>query len=280
MGQSDYGSAIESLSKSLRLNYMLPTDMDYDTNFYLACCYQKNGEPDKAVSVYNAIISLDPVNADAYYERALVELSQGNADAASADFTKTLSLDSSDYDRAIDIYEALSGAGFQEAGESVLQGMLDKGGRSVSDYDLGRIYYCMGNYDLARESLERAMKRNRNEDTVLALGRVYMANKDYSYAASLFDSYLKDSPDSAAVWNEKGICELERGDPESALAAFQSGLSSNEAGELTQTLKFNEICAYERAGDFGTARDRASEYTSLWPDDEAGVREYDFLKTR
>lgn len=280
MGQLDYQAAIESFSEALKLNHVLPSDIDYDMNYYLACCYLKNDEPDKAVSVYNAIISLNGSDADAYYERGMVELAQGNADAAAADFNKSLSIGETDYNRGINMYEALADEGFIEAGESVLQGMLDRGQKSITDYDLGRIYYCMGNYDQARESLERAMKKDRNADTVLALGRVYMGNKDYAYAVSLFESYLKDDQECVAVWNELGLCELQRDNPEAALSAFQSGVASEGSGDMRQVLMFNEICAYERLGDFTAARERAAEYTGLYPDDEDGAREYAFLSTR
>lgn len=280
MGQSDYASAVDSFSEALRMNNILPTDVDYDMNYYLACCYHKIGESDKAISIYNTIISLNRSDADAYYERGMVELAQGNADAAAADFNKALSINDSDYDRGIDMYNAMADAGYIEAGTTVLQGMLDRGGKSITDYDLGRIYYCMGNYDQARESLERAFNRNRTPETVLALGRVYMANKDYAYAASFYESYLKDDPECVPVWNEKGLCELQRDNPRDALSAFQSGIASDGSEDMLQVLKFNEICAYERLGDFTAARERAAEYTGLWPGDEDGAREYAFLSTR
>ncbi|MCR5303060.1 MAG: tetratricopeptide repeat protein [Lachnospiraceae bacterium] len=280
MGQSDYAGAIESFVSALQLNHYLPEDMDYDINYYLACSYMKNGEPDKAINVYNAIISLHPGDEDAYYQRGIVELQQENADAAIADFSKALSLDPSDYDRAIGVYEALADAGREEDGALVLQSLLEKGGRGMSDYDLGRIYYCMGNTADARESLERAMKSNRNTDTVLALGRVYMADGDYAYAISMFESYLKDFPQCAAVYNEMGLCELERDNPKAALQDFQAGIASEESKGMLQTLKFNEICAYERSGDFAAARDKAAEYVSIWPDDAVGMKEYAFLSTR
>ena len=45
-------------------------------------------------------------------------------------------------------------------------------------------------------------------------------------------------------------------------------------------LLYNEIVVYEKKHDFQTAKQKAEEFMQLYPDDEAGQREYDFLSTR
>ena len=45
-------------------------------------------------------------------------------------------------------------------------------------------------------------------------------------------------------------------------------------------LLYNEIVVYEKKMDFATAKQKAEEFMQLYPDDEAGQKEYDFLITR
>ena len=48
-----------------------------------------------------------------------------------------------------------------------------------------------------------------------------------------------------------------------------------EAGK--QELYFNEICAYEQRLDFLTARDKCRTYVEMYPTDEEGAKELEFL---
>ena len=64
-----------------------------------------------------------------------------------------------------------------------------------------------------------------------------------------------------------------------ALEAFQAAMKIEDNGML-QTLKFNEIVAYEYMGDYKTASALMSSYLTSYPDDGTAKREYEFLKTR
>ena len=58
MGLTRYEEAAQSFEKALANSNILIDDMDYDINYYLATAYYKNGELDKAVGVYDAILAL------------------------------------------------------------------------------------------------------------------------------------------------------------------------------------------------------------------------------
>ena len=53
-----------------------------------------------------------------------------------------------------------------------------------------------------------------------------------------------------------------------------------EDNGMMQSLKFNEIVAYEYMGDFKTASALMNSYLQSYPDDAAAKREYEFLRTR
>ena len=69
------------------------------------------------------------------------------------------------------------------------------------------------------------------------------------------------------------------GEYELALTAFQTAMNIEDNG-MMQTLKFNEIVAYENMKDFKTAAALMNSYLKSYPDDETAKREYEFLQTR
>lgn len=280
MGLSDYDGAVEAFTGALGMNYLLPQAIDYDMDYYLAAAYDKAGKPDKAIGVYNAIISVRPGEADAFYLRGCVELSQDNYNGARADFDRAVDLNSTDYERARDIYDALLSHGYGDAGKEILQKVLDKHSSTMTDFDLGCIYYDMGQYDKAKEHLETANKRSPNVDTAMYLAKTYEASGDYDYAMSILDGYLTKDKNSASIYNELGLCEMKAGQYDDALTSFRSGLAAKDANSIMQTLKYNEICACEYGQDYEGACKLMKKYLAVYPDDEDAKREYSFLKTR
>ena len=69
------------------------------------------------------------------------------------------------------------------------------------------------------------------------------------------------------------------GDYQAALDAFQAGLAI-EGNTVMQSLKFNEVVAYEYLGQFEAAKQAMQQYLNLYPDDEKAQRENIFLQTR
>ena len=49
---------------------------------------------------------------------------------------------------------------------------------------------------------------------------------------------------------------------------------------MMQEMRFNEIVAYEQAGDIESARSKLADYTADYPDDEKAAKEAEFLETR
>ena len=245
MGLSQYDSAVSSLQRALSYSDERPDQMDYDINYYLATAYYKQGNLDGAKGVYESIIALRPREKNAYYLKGVIELAQGDTEAASADFDTAVSIDPQDYDLRIDIFCSCAENGQQELGQGYLQTVLDDEDSKLSDYNRGRMNYYLGNYDTARNALESAMDTDSSSEVVSLLGQTYEQLGDY----------------------------------EAALTAFQSGIAM-EGNQIMQTLRFNEIVAYEYLGQFDQARLKMEEYLALYPDDSKAQREYEFLQTR
>lgn len=278
LGKTDYEAAIAYLETALTLGGSRVEDIDFDINYYLATAYYKSGQPEEAVRSYNAILGLRPDETNAYYLRGCVKLSEGDFESAQADFDTAVEKDPKNYDQMIRIYMALEEYGYKEAGLIYLENAMKENEKSISDYDMGRICYYMGNYENARNFLER-LKTTTDYGAALYLGRTYEALGDYNYAASIYAGYTEYDQTKAEIYNQLGLCRMQMGEYESALTAFQTAMNI-ENNEMMQTLKFNEIITYEYMGEFKTASALMNSYLRSYPDDETAKREYQFLQTR
>ena len=278
IGLSMYDEAIQAFQSCLALSDGFPQEMDYDTNFYLAAAYTKSGRYEEALKVYNAILDLDADRENAYFLRGNVEMNLGMTNEAIKDFDQAVKMRPKDYDMLIDIYEILQYFGQTDAAKNYLHQALSAEDKDMDPYVTGRIYYYLGDFQKASIALEEA-KDKGGEKSYLYLGLAYEAIHDYNYAASVYNSYLGKYEGSAQIYNQLGLCELQKKEYLKALNAFQTGKQLNDS-TMQQSLCFNEIVAYERLGEFETAYELMGEYIRNYPDDEQAKREYEFLSTR
>ncbi len=277
MGLTQYDKAAEAFEKALGSGNGRIDELDYDINYYLATTYYKLGQTEQGIRTYNAILALKPKDRMAYYLRGSLWLAS-DYERAKADFDKAISLGKEDYDLLINIYQSLERHGYREVGQEYLQAALGSEAKSMTDYQKGRMYYYLGDYDNAKNYLESARK-SAGPEAVLLLGQTYEELGDYNYAISVYSSYLESDSQNARVYNRLGLCRMQMQAYEEALIAFQTG-KSIENNDMMQILRFNEIITYEKLGDYKQAASLMGSYLSTYPDDEAAKREYTFLKTR
>ncbi len=278
MGKVQYAEAVTAFETALSCSNGRPDDMDYDINYYLATAYYKQGEFDKAIGAYDAIIALRPKEKDAYYLRGVVYTQKGSLEQAIADFDKTISLDAGDYDRLIDIYCVLNDNGYKESGQTYLQKAMENGTKGMTNYEKGRISFYLEDYENARNYLEKA-KDDGGYETILFLGKTYETLGDNNYAISVYNAYLNSGEANPQVLNQMGLCKMEMGDDQGALEAFQMAMNIEDNG-MMQVLKLNEIVAYEKLQEYKKAAVLLESYLKTYPDDELAAREYIFLQTR
>ncbi|MBP3206001.1 MAG: tetratricopeptide repeat protein [Lachnospiraceae bacterium] len=277
LGLADYTNAIACLEKALQSSDGFIQPIDYDLNFYLAAAYAKSGQLAEAEKIYNAILDLKS-DEEAYFLRGTVRLEQNEYEGAKADFDQVIAMDSTNYDRLIQIYQALDTYGYKEVGRQYLMDCLEKNSGKMSNYDNGRMYYYLGEYEQAYMILEKA-KAKGDANTYLYLGKAYEATGDYNYASSVYNSWLAKDTGNAEIYNQLGLCEMKKGNYQSAFNAFQAGLQI-EDNPVMQALAFNEIVACEYLEDYTQAASLMENYLRSYPDDEQAKREYAFLKTR
>ncbi len=277
-GLTRYEEAADSFTQALSYSSIFPSKLDYDLNYYLAEAYEKMGDREKAITTYSNILALNEDEVNAHFLRGRLYLIGGEYEKALTDFNKTVFLTRNEYDLRIEIAGLLTQAGHEEEGLQYLGNFLTENEKKLSDYDKGRIYYYMGEYENAKTYLEKA-KSDDQEQVILLLGKSYEQLGDYNYATSVYKNYLEEHPEAAEIFNQLGLCKLKSGEYEEALSAFRSA-SNVENNGMDQTLMFNQIVAYEYTGDFKQAAVLMESYLKKYPEDEAALREYEFLKTR
>lgn len=278
LGKTMYPEAVEAFLTSLNHSNGLIENMDYDINYYLATAYYKQGDYDNAIAVYDAIIAMKKDEEDALYFRGAAYTEKDQIEEAQQSFDAAIAADPSDYDRIIEIYCILNEHGYKEIGTSYLQTAMENDTKKMTNYEKGRISYYLEDYENARTYLEKA-RDEKGYEAVLFLGKTYETLGDNNYAISVYNTYLESNPDAAQVWNQLGLCKLNMEDNEGALQAFQTAMQIENNG-MMQTLKMNEIIAYEHLHEYKKASVLMESYLKSYPDDETAQREYLFLKTR
>lgn len=277
MGLGDYESATSAFEEALTYGGVLPTEEEYDVNYYLGSCYYKQERYEDALKVYDAIVTLRPKAADAYVLRGAVRMALSDEEGMQEDFQKAIDLEPTGYDRIVTIYETLDRGGYTEQGQTYLQETLDQSGSSMDNYNLGRMNYYLGNYNEAKAALEQI--ETRDYSTAILLGRTYEALGDMNFASSVYQTYIASDATRPEVYNQLGLCLLQMGDYDGALTAFQQGESLGDS-ESYQSLMFNEVVAYEYLGDYDKAQSLMKDYIARYPGDTDAQREYIFLQTR
>ena len=103
----------------------------------------------------------------------------------------------------------------------------------------------------------------------------------YDAAETAFEEATKNGNKEVAAdgYQGLGMTYYEQEEYDKALEAFQAG-KQIEGNSLMQTLSFNEIVAYEYLQDYQKAAVLLKAYLQNYPDDQAAIREQQFLSTR
>ena len=280
MGLTDYEGAVTYFVECLSYSDGVVGNMDYDVNYYLAAAYCKLGHYDKAEQIYTDILALKKEETQAFYLRGNARLELGKHELAISDFETALKLEPENYEMLIQIYQVLEAHGKKQEGLEYISFALKGREKQMEAYDKGMIYYYLGDYAKACTFLEEAKGGKKEAKVYLYLGLSYEATGDYNYAiTNVYTGYLKNHEGDAAIYNQLGLCYLKQGSYDLALSAFQSAMQIPNNG-MMQTLKFNEVVAYEYLGQYTQATALLNSYLQTYPNDEAAIREYEFLRTR
>ncbi len=277
MSKGDHAGAIEHFNKAISLSNGYVTDEDIDISYYLMAAREKTGDREGAIETISAILGLRPKDYMGYFIRGRLYIESDSYDDGIRDFNRAVDNAPQGPDIYLQIYEYLNSKGYDEAAENYLSQASSKDYK-LSDFQKGRIAYYHGDYEAARDYLEKARLQD-DSNVILYLGMTYEALGSASFAESLYKTYIENHPEDVAVLNRLGICRMAVGDYDGARDAFESALEI-QGGGMTQDLEFNLIVALEHCGDFGRAKEKMKDYEKHYTLTEAEEKEKQFLSTR
>ena len=279
MQQAQYEQAAASFEEAFLLCDEKMPQTRTDLALYEAACRMKLEDYEAVKDLCTTILMLGE-NSDAYYMRGVAFLKLGNEDAAKADFDGAVTLAPKDYSMALNIYMQYEKISQSAVGDQYLQQVLNQDSVNMEDdYQKGSIYYYLGDYEKAASVLAKPVEE-KQKDAMCLMGQVYLAQNDTQSAWVVYQQYKESFGESAEAYNGIALCDMADGDYDTALQDIQKGLALDVTDESKRDLLYNEIVAYEKKLDFETAKQKAAEFMQLYPDDEAGQKEYDFLSTR
>lgn len=279
MKRQEYAEAIEAFQNSLdHVEYdSLNAAFTEDVKMYLANAYVKDGQPDKAITIYSQLLNSSHAS-DAYLLRGKLYAAEKKFGQAGQDFERAIELDPS-FEVYLQIYDIYVNLNRQADGAAYLREARGRTTDSVEDsYQMGRICYLLGDYDTAKDQLSKAVGGKISGAAAL-LGRVYLDQGDIVSARGVFQNCIESGREISAGYNGLALCAIESGEYEDALRYVHAGLQGADAA-ISEELLYNEIVVYERQYDFVTALSKMESFINTYPGNTAARREYTFLKSR
>lgn len=274
----NYQDAIDYLTSGLN-SEKAGKSLKKDMLSYRATAELQAGMYDTAMADCQTLAEDYSMDANTHYLTGCVALAMDSYDEASSNFTQAYG-EKSDYDMAIEIYEAYLEKDMEADGTRYLEAALKTEPKTAEDYcDRGRVYYYMEDYSNAQKELTEAVNKNSTEGMLL-LGMVYKDQGDTSNARNMYQQYVAaEGSDPAKGYNGLALCDLADGSYDSVLDNISKGLADASTEEM-QDLLFNEIVVYEKKLDFATALSKTQEYINMFPGDAAAQKELTFLQSR
>tara|TARA_Y100001980_G_C14556900_1_gene352844 strand:+ start:29930 stop:31105 length:1176 start_codon:yes stop_codon:yes gene_type:complete len=218
-------------------NKLMTTNMmESQLHFYRAQAYQKLGADEQAINDYNEALSLDRT-PDYYIGRGLLHSNNKQYVLARHDFTQAIALDSANhlawYNLAIldtDVSlppSVLLSAEFaptlgllatreiEKGNYQTARNYLDKAIKINPDDDLslvnrGRAKLKMNDYASARNDFNQALRVNPQRfESLYLIGNAYFFEKNFKHALAYYDQYLAVDGTNGMVWYNAAMCHFE-----------------------------------------------------------------------
>ena len=278
IGMARYDEAVEAFEKALEAaDTRMPATVR-DITIYEVNALCRKGDYADAVSICTQLLEQKRTLEPLYY-LGLCYLAMGDEEQAGTCFEEAVSLSPRDYALYLQIYQLYEEQNLTAVGDEYLQQALQVQPESMEDYyHIGQIRYYLERYDEARTALAGPVEK-KYLPAMKLMGEIYLAQEDYSHAVAVYQDIMAENGESPEIYNGLAQCAIASSDPDGALSYIESGLAlEEESGK--QQLRFNEIVAYENKLDFKTALEKAEAYNALYPTDEMGLKELQFLRTR
>jgi tetratricopeptide (TPR) repeat protein len=221
--------------------------------------YKAKNDLDKALDDYNQAIALNPNNAGAYVDRALVLARKGDVENAMKDYAEAIKLNPQQWQAYFNRAAELKELGKLREALADLDHVTMLNPKFVGSYmSRANIYNRQGQLDKAISDYNAALQLDPNVDEVyVARARVFMRKKNYSQALPDLQMAMRAKSTKLDI-ALNSLAWLRATCPEARMRNGKEAVElATKACELSQWQNWSNIdtlaAAYAEAGDFDQA---------------------------
>src|SRR5437867_9138761 len=102
-------------------------------------------------------------------------------------------------------------------------------GNALAHYNLGLAFRQKGYYNEALREYRLALERGEDRRlTLQAMAEVHLLKRDFPAALELYETLLREVPDSPKLWNEHGVVLHQAGRSDDALASYKQAIQVDQ----------------------------------------------------
>ena len=194
--------------------------------FYLGEIYYNRGLNADALAALERAVQLNPDNANAHYLMAFVLGDLGRHQDARAASKRAIQLNPplarAQTNLSLERYNAERKSQQQRARVPEPQVVE---GNALAHYNLGLAFRQKGYYNEALREYRLALERGEDRRlTLQAMAEIHLLKHDFPAALELYETLLREVPDSPKLWNERGVVLHQAGRPDDALASYRQAV--------------------------------------------------------
>jgi tetratricopeptide (TPR) repeat protein len=195
--------------------------------FYLGEIYYNRGLNADALAALERAVQLNPDNANAHYLMAFVLGDLGRHQDARAASKRAIQLNPplarAQTNLSLERYNAERKSQQQRARQAPEPQVVE--GNALAHYNLGLAFRQKGYYNEALREYRLALERGEDRRlTLQAMAEVHLLKHDFPAALELYETLLREVPDSPKLWNERGVVLHQAGRPDDALASYRQAV--------------------------------------------------------
>src|SRR5213592_4531476 len=196
-------------------------------HFYLGEVYYSRGLDVEALAALERAVALNPDHANAHYLMAFVLGDLGRHQDARAASKRAIQLNPplarAQTNLSLERYDAERKS--REARERRAPVPQVVEGNALAHYNLGLAFRQKGYYAEALREYRLALERGEDRRlTLQAMAEVHLLKRDFGAALELYETLLREVPDSPKLWNERGVVLHQAGKSDDALASYKQAV--------------------------------------------------------
>lgn len=242
--EGDYKTAISYFNQALEIPYQ--TDWNTDINQYLADALYKDGDYEKALTVFSVLTKQSPEDFSLLFRKV---------------FT-------------------LEELGQLEEKEKVLeQALTIKGSGDTHAFNLAKVNFYLGNTSEATDGMKKAAKAGISE-ALFYLGQLAEEEENYEAAISYYQAYKETQATVDDILMYHMVAAYAGQEQYKKAITLSKEAIKKSDGTLKKELSYQLVILYEKTAQYKKAWKACKAYLEIAPNDDTMKKEYEFLKSR